>query len=204
MKLIKELDRRPVGENGNKVRFAEFECDICGEHVVVQKQNGIRYKSCGCVRYELSAKASTTHGDSNPKSVYKRLFATWSKMKDRCYRESNKDYKYYGAKGIEVDPLWINDYMEFKKWSLLNGYEPNKKLQIDRKDGNKNYCPDNCRWVDAKTNQRNRDCVLLNMEKANEIRILISKKISSREISEMYGVSVDTISDIRRGKTWKC
>lgn len=202
MKLIQELDRRPVGKNGNKVRFAEFECDVCKEHIIVQKQNGLRYKSCGCIRYELLAKASTIHGDCKSTSIYKQLFATWSKMKDRCNRESNKDYKYYGGKGIKVDSVW-DDYIEFKRWSLLNGYEPNKNLQIDRKKSDKDYSPDNCRWVDAKTNQRNRDCVLLSMEKANEIRILISKNIPLIEISKMYGVSRDTIYDIKKGKTWK-
>ena len=202
MILLKELDRREVGSSGNKVRFALFECEHCKTEVVRQKHNGLRDLSCGCIRYELSSKAITKHGDSNKKSKYKNLFGIWARMRDRCNRKTNEDYKYYGGKGIIVESIW-DDYLEFKKWSLLNGYEPNKNLQIDRKDGNKNYCPENCRWVSPKINQRNRDCVILSIEKANEIRVLLTKDINISEIANMYGVHPDTIKDIKKGKTWQ-
>lgn len=202
MILLKELDRREVGSSGNKVRFALFECEHCKTEVVRQKHNGLRDLSCGCIRYELSSKAITKHGDSNKKSKYKNLFGIWARMRDRCNRKTNEDYKYYGGKGIIVESIW-DDYLEFKKWSLLNGYEPNKNLQIDRIDGNKNYCPENCRWVSPTINQRNRDCVILNTEKANEIRVLLAKDINISEIASMYGVHPDTIKDIKKGKTWQ-
>jgi hypothetical protein len=202
MIILKELDRREVGSSGNKVRFALFECEHCKTEVVRQKHNGLRDLSCGCIRYELSSKAITKHGDSNKKSKYKNLFGIWARMRDRCNRKTNEDYKYYGGKGIIVESIW-DDYLEFKKWSLLNGYEPNKNLQIDRIDGNKNYCPENCRWVSPTINQRNRDCVILNTEKANEIRVLLTKDISISEIANMYGVHPDTIKDIKKGKTWQ-
>ena len=202
MILLKELDRREVGSSGNKVRFALFECEHCKTEIVRQKHNGLRDLSCGCIRYELSSKAITKHGDSNKKSKYKNLFGIWARMRDRCNRKTNEDYKYYGGKGIIVESIW-DDYLEFKKWSLLNGYEPNKNLQIDRIDGNKNYCPENCRWVSPTINQRNRDCVILNTEKANEIRVLLAKDINISEIANMYGVHPDTIKDIKKGKTWQ-
>ena len=202
MILLKELDRRVVGTSGNKVRFALFECEHCKAQVVRQKQNGIRDLSCGCIRYALTSVSNTIHGDSKKKSEYYNLFGIWAGMRDRCNRKSNQDYKYYGGKGIIVEDIW-NDYLEFKRWSLLNGYEPNKNLQIDRIDGNKNYCPENCRWVSPTINQRNRDCVILNAEKANEIRVLLTKDISISEIANMYGVHQDTIKDIKKGKTWQ-
>ena len=202
MILLKELDRREVGSSGNKVRFALFECEHCKTEVVRQKQNGLRDLSCGCIRYVLTSSSNTIHGDSSKNAEYHNLFGIWARMRDRCNRISNEDYKYYGGKGIVVDPMW-DDYLEFKKWSLLNGYERNKNLQIDRIDGNKNYSPDNCRWVTPKINQRNRDCVLLSMEKAEEIRVLIHKGIPIAEIANMYGVHKDTINDIKKGKTWQ-
>ena len=202
MKLLKELDRREVGSSGNKTRFALFECEHCKAQVVRQKQNGIRDLSCGCARYVLASVSNTIHGDSNKKAEYYNLFGIWTGMRDRCNRKSNQDYKYYGGKGIIVEDTW-NDYLEFKKWSIFNGYEPNKNLQIDRIDSSKNYSPENCRWVTPKINQRNRDCVLLNMEKAEEIRVLISKGIPILEIANIYGVHKDTINDIKKGKTWK-
>lgn len=201
MILLKELDRRAVGSNGNKTRFALFECEHCGKQVEKQKNNGLRDFSCGCVRYELTSKSNAIHGDSNSNAEYYNLWSTWRNMRDRCNRSTNQDYQYYGGKGIVVCNEW-NDYLEFKKWSILNSYEPNKNLQIDRIDSNKNYSPDNCRWVDAKTNQRNRDCIILNEEKANEIRTLIYSGLDDIEISKMYKVHKDTIRDIRTGRTW--
>lgn len=201
MILLKELDRRAVGSNGNKTRFALFECEHCGKQVEKQKNNGLRDFSCGCARYELTSKSNAIHGDSNSNAKYYNLWSTWRNMRDRCNRSTNQDYQYYGGKGIVVCNEW-NDYLEFKKWSILNDYTLNGKLQIDRIDGNKDYSPYNCRWVDAKTNQRNRDCIILNEEKANEIRTLIYSGLDDIEISKMYKVHKDTIRDIRTGRTW--
>lgn len=200
MNLVKLLDRRPVGST--ILRFALFECEYCKKIVEKQLSNGKRDKSCGCVKNKLITESNTIHGDSTKNSEYNDLFGIWAGMRDRCNRKTNQDYCYYGAKGIIVESEW-DDYLEFKKWSLLNGYEPKKKLQIDRKDGYKNYCSSNCRWVTPKVNQRNIDCVILSEEKAQEIRELIKKNISNIEIAKMYKVHRDTINDIKKGKTWK-
>lgn len=201
MLLKKLLDRRPVGSKGNLTRFAIFECEYCGSLNEKQLSNGKRDLSCGCVRYKLTSESNTVHGDSSKDAEYHHLFGIWASMRDRCNRKANQDYKYYGEKGIIVEPIW-GDYLEFKKWSLLNGYAPNQKLQIDRIDGDLNYCPENCRWVTPKVNQRNRDLVILDEAKALEIRILLGKGVKASEIARMYGVHRDTIGDIKRNKTW--
>lgn len=46
----------------------------------------------------------------------------------------------------------------FYKWAMNNGY--NKNLTIDRIDNNKGYYPENCRFVDKETQQRNRRTTL--------------------------------------------
>lgn len=75
-------------------------------------------------------------------------------MKGRCYIKSYASYKHYGGRGISVCEEWKNDFMAFYNWATENGYEDT--LTIDRIDINGNYCPENCRWVDQKTQSRNR------------------------------------------------
>lgn len=41
----------------------------------------------------------------------------------------------------------------FEKWAIENGYAEN--LTIDRKDNDKGYCPDNCRWATKKEQNLN-------------------------------------------------
>lgn len=81
-----------------------------------------------------------------------RLYSIWRHMRDRCYNPNNAWFHLYGGKGITICDEW-SDYHTFKKWALANGYADN--LSIDRIDGNKGYCPDNCRFADAITQSNN-------------------------------------------------
>jgi hypothetical protein len=49
---------------------------------------------------------------------------------------------------------WLEDYTAFRDWSIENGYA--EGLYIDRIDNSKGYSPDNCRWIDAKGQARNK------------------------------------------------
>ena len=75
-------------------------------------------------------------------------------MKDRCYRPGNNRYQYYGGRGIDVCEEWKNDFTAFYDWAMANGYKEN--LSIDRIDNDKGYSPQNCRWADAITQNKNR------------------------------------------------
>ena len=103
-------------------------------------------KSCGCKKYG----GRLSHG--NTVGGHTRLYNIWNGMKNRCKNKSHIGYKYYGAKGIEVCDEWA-DFMKFKKWAESNGYDDH--LSIDRIDSNKNYRPENCRWVTSKVQSNN-------------------------------------------------
>lgn len=87
-----------------------------------------------------------------------RIYGVLENMKQRCYNPNNKLYYRYGGRGITVCEEWKNNPIAFIRWAYENGYDeklPKGKCQIDRVDNNKGYSPDNCRWVDNKTNSRN-------------------------------------------------
>lgn len=75
-------------------------------------------------------------------------------MKSRCYRLTDKCYDIYGGRGIKVCDEWLNDFGSFYFWAINNGAK--KGLSIDRIDSNGDYEPENCRWVDAYTQNRNK------------------------------------------------
>ena len=106
-----------------------------------------RTQSCGCYRDEQTSNVTKTHGDSAT-----RLYRIWNTMKSRCEIKSQTVYKHYGGRGIKVCKEW-QDYPTFKKWALLHGYT--EKLTLDRVDVNGNYEPNNCRWVNMKTQANN-------------------------------------------------
>lgn len=97
----------------------------------------------------MKAPRTFNHGYSK-----ERLYGIWQGMKNRCGNPNVEKYSIYGGRGIKVCDEWAINYLPFRKWALNNGYKSN--LQIDRIDSNLNYCPDNCRWVTPKEQQRNR------------------------------------------------
>ncbi len=66
-------------------------------------------------------------------------------MRRRCRLPSDPGYQYYGGRGIRVCKAWDESFVAFRDWALANGYRDD--LEIDRKETNGNYEPDNCRWA---------------------------------------------------------
>ena len=85
---------------------------------------------------------------------YHPLYRIWRAMKDRCYLPTADSYRFYGARGIGVCVSWQRRFTKFYNWATESGWK--RGLQIDRIDPSSNYCPENCRWVTATDQQRNR------------------------------------------------
>lgn len=123
-------------------------CD-CGNETVVYAHNlkSGNSKSCGCLH---KGHSGVTHGGSRS-----RLHRIWCHMKDRCYNQNCKAYKWYGKLGVSVCSEWVNDFPKFREWAISNGYRDD--LTIDRINPFGNYEPINCRWIslcEQATNKR--------------------------------------------------
>ena len=141
-------------QNSKRGRFWVCHCE-CGntkeKPVRTSHLTKARVISCGCVsKYNRAHFGDRwkTHGCPN-----KKLYWVWSAMKGRCLNKSNKQYKDYGERGIDICVEWIN-YEHFYKWAIENGYK--QGLTIDRLDNDKGYNPSNCRWADNFQQSQNR------------------------------------------------
>lgn len=83
-----------------------------------------------------------------------RIYKIWKEMRKRCKAKTAINYELYGGRGISVCDEWETSFLAFHDWAISHGYSDD--LTIDRIDVNGNYCPENCRWVTLKTQERNR------------------------------------------------
>lgn len=81
------------------------------------------------------------------------LYFTYQRMKNRCYKQTDPDYRNYGGRGITVCDEWINSVSAFAVWAITHNWKPG--LTLDRENVNGNYCPTNCRFVTAKVSANN-------------------------------------------------
>lgn len=200
MKLVNEIGiRSRSGSPDRKDMWALFECKHCGGLVEKAKANGLRDLSCGCSRYQLSAKSNSTLGfDSIKKHP---LYAIGHALLQRCYDVNNSRYKNYGNREITVCDEWRNDRSSFVKWGIENGYKPG--LQIDRINNNLGYSPDNCRFVTCSENSRNRTTTVCTPEMVSDMRLDHEVNgLSGKSISVKYGVSTANVNRILNYKIW--
>ena len=140
------------GYAGYKGKSPMWECICdCGKTTITHGSSlkSGSTKSCGCGQKEsaraMIKKYHTTHNLSNSSE-----YLAWKNMVQRCTNKNNKAYKHYGGRCIEVCDRWLT----FENFYRDMGENPGG-LELDRRDNNKGYSLDNCRWVSHKKNTRN-------------------------------------------------
>ena len=116
-------------------------------------------------------------------------------MMERCTNPNCVGYKRYGARGITVCQEWIDSPQAFVDWALANGFSP--ELQIDRIDNDKGYSPDNCRWVTARENIRNRSNSVITPKIAGQAKFLYQvEEITIKDIADYFGINKSTMANV--------
>lgn len=146
-----------LGKRSNKHRWA-CKCR-CGKYVSVITYviHHKKTRSCGCIRVEGLVKRSTRHGySSRRQKEISNIYAVWLSMRSRCNHKTHVSYPYYGGRGISYVDRWD----EFENF-LEDMGEPPPGNTIERIDNDKNYGPENCIWIPAEKQSRNRRNVVL-------------------------------------------
>lgn len=169
--------------DGHKVYH--IRCNECGWENDVQFRN-IKNLSPTCIHKNVAG----SYINFNRKLKWKnqRLRRTFEGMCSRCYNETTKDYRFYGARGIRICKEWLDNPTLFEDWAYQNGYTDT--LTIDRIDSNKDYCPENCQWIPLEENSR----------KAGDVHWITVKNITltGRQWSERLGLGVNSVNTFIR------
>lgn len=160
-------------------KLYHVKCSMCGWENDM-KLSDIKYATrCIHLNQNGTYKSFNTYTWSN-----KRVKVIFKGMINRCYSQNAKDYYWYGGKGIKICDEWMNNPKLFEDWAIANGY--NDELTIDRIDENKDYCPENCRWITLENNVKYKSTT-------SWIRV-DDETHTGREWSEVLGLSVNTIN----------
>jgi hypothetical protein len=127
------------------------------------RSNSLFLCKCDCGNSTLASFTHLKHGRRTSCGCYKPgglshgmrrtpEYITWCDMIKRCYNQKVDKYRFYGGRGITVCDDWRNSFQAFFEDM---GYRP-EGMTLDRINPNGNYCKENCRWADDRTQIVNR------------------------------------------------
>lgn len=128
----------------------------CGQiHNVTHAALKAGVKSCGCSTKQLLSAAKVRHkGCIDGKSAPE--YQSYIAMMHRCYNKNRACWERYGGKGIIVsEARWLKESPEGYLNFLEDMGQRPENTTLDRVDSEGNYCKENCRWSDKRTQAYN-------------------------------------------------
>lgn len=155
-----------LGTNSDNKALWRCLCD-CGKEATVTGKvlRSGRIKSCGCARQRVRKGNLVIVGEPLTLSDRKlsdcsthgmgktRTYNSWQRIRQFCYNPNCKKYPKYGGRGIKVCDRWLESFQNF----LEDMGERPEGMTLDRKDNDKDYTPENCRWATPKQQSNNRN-----------------------------------------------
>jgi hypothetical protein len=122
------------------------QCD-CGAVKTVEKWNIIRGRTLSCAGKQC--KLNKTHGATGTKT-----YDVYLAMRQRCLNPNCPSFRNYGARGITICESWLRGFDAF---FADMGHAP-VGLQLERRDNEGSYSPENCYWATPKQQSSNTRC----------------------------------------------
>jgi hypothetical protein len=152
------IKRAPDHIQSNGRHRTKWVCKCqCGNKTIVGTDQlvGNRTRSCGCYHIKRATEANIKHNMAET-----RIYRIWHNVKTRCFNKNSPRYKDYGARGIRI----CNEWLDFKTFyrDMSESYNKHckkygeKNTTLDRKNNNKNYCKENCKWSTFKEQANNK------------------------------------------------
>lgn len=125
-------------------------CSCGGVHITTgDALRSGKTKSCGC--YRDSGDFIRKHGHGSYIRGVSPTYKSWQEMRARCSNPTHISYPNYGGRGITFDASWNR----FERFLSDMGPRP-EGLSLDRRNNDKGYSRDNCKWSDRFEQNSNR------------------------------------------------
>ena len=122
------------------------------------------------------------------------LHGIWRGIISRCTEPANSSYKDYGGRGIIICTEWKEEFLQFVEDM---GPRP-EGYSVERKDNEKGYSKDNCKWATAaeQANNQRKNSVALTDQELVDI-YYADRSLPAKYIADAYRVTPKTVLNIR-------
>ncbi len=148
---------------GRSVWVCQCSCGIECQSIGPALRRGLK-RSCGASIHRSR--------DKKPRSEWLSqtpTYLSWIRLRARCNDPKNQKYPKYGGRGIKVCDRWQSSFSNF----LADmGERPGREFTIERKEVDGDYEPENCIWLPAKDQGRNKTCSVYVEYEGHEVLLL--------------------------------